>query len=168
MFENRFSLAPLKWDTKALILVGAIILCLFAVSQWDDVANVSTEALVEGQEYAISDLLEKQRVESEYLLREDGTLIMSNIYLSQMRDGSSMLTATTYFPQLVLVASYGSNEEMLEEQVMMGVKYPNVPAENPAKILYPMFGIYEELEIQAYAVELSLPQGTETIKIYSG
>ena len=148
----------------AIIAIGPVLITNYQAQQETEVPS---QILVAEQKYTTSELSDIQATETVYLLREDDTLVMGNVYLHRAR-GKDILTGVTYHPeQLVLIASYGSNGEMLQEQAMGKNKYPNVPAEDPAVISNPMFGRYEELEINAYAMELSLPHGTETIKMYS-
>ena len=164
MFENRIEL---KLDTWVMIALAIIVFALLVVQYGDKNATVAPSVVIEGQEYALTEMAEEQMTETVYLLNKDGVPVMWNVYLSQVGD-SNILTGVTYYPeQLVLIASYGSDGEMLQEQVMGKNKYPNVPAEDPTVISNPTFGRYEELEINAWAMEYSLPEGTETIKMYS-
>jgi len=155
------------WIALAVVVIGLVLITNYQQAQQE--TEIPSYLLIAEQEYTISELLDIQKTETVYLIGKDGALVMGNIYLSQARDSSSgILTGVTYHPkQLVLIASYGSNGEMLQEQVMGKNKYPNVPAEDPAVVSNPMFGRYKELEINAYAMELPVPHGTETIKMYS-
>jgi len=155
------------WLYLAITVLAVIAIASIMVTDYQTrevETEVPSQILAMGQEYTISEMLEKQTAGMVYLLSDNS--VMWNVRLSQTRSGN-ILTGVTYYPQLVLVASYGSDGEMLQEQVMRREKYPNVPAENPAETPYPMFGRYEELEINAWAMELTLPQGTETIKMYT-
>lgn len=155
-----------QWAELAILVL--LVLGMSALMYLPESANKNVEKtvvplLVEGQGYTISEMLDIQAAGTVYLLRKDGIPVMGNIRLSQVGD-KNILTGVTYHPQqLVLVASYESDGETLKEQVMSREKYPNVPSE----ISYSLFRRHGELRIDAWAMEFSLPEGTETIKMYS-
>lgn len=156
----------LKRNTWAMIGLIILVFALLAFQYGGDTTKVeeSSPMMMEGQEYTVSEMLDTQKDETVYLLGENGAPIMWNVYLHQAR-GSSIITGVTYRPeQLVFIASYGSDGETLQEkQLIRKAEYPDIPAD----IAYSMFGKIEKLETIGYAMELSLPEGTETIRMYS-
>ncbi len=154
-------LAPKAMALLVIALFIAIVMYLPGTTD-KSAEEADIPLLTEGQEYTLSEMIEKQTAGTVYLLREDGTPVMGNVRFSQVEDGN-ILTGVTYHPkQFVLVASYRNNKEMVQEQLMEKRKYPNAPS----NIFYSLFGRHGELEIDAWAMELTIPEGTETIRIY--
>ena len=152
-------LAPKAMALLVIALFIAIVMYLPGTAD-KSAEEIVVPLLAGGQEYSLSEMIEKQTTGTMYLLNENGNPVMWNVRLSQTGD-SNILTGVTYQPdQFVLVASYGNNE--YREQLMEKRKYPNAPS----NIFYSLFGRHGELEINAWAMELTIPKETETIRIY--